>query len=231
MYCIQCGVKLADGERQCPLCQTKVCHPDFLNQEKERLYPNRRYPAPEPKPWAVQLIVTLVMLIPLLLMLSIDLKANGKLTWCGYGIGALVLGYIVLILPTWFRKPNPVIFTPVDFVAVGLYLLYINFAMEGDWFLTFALPLTGFLGILASTVITLLRYVKRGKLYIAAGSTLALAAFAPLLEFLINLTFHRTRFVAWSLYPLIVLGLLGLILLFFAICRPARESLERRLFT
>ena len=34
-------------------------------------------------------------------------------------------------LPLWFRRPNPVIFVPVDFAAIGLYLLYINFATGG----------------------------------------------------------------------------------------------------
>ena len=231
MYCIRCGVKLNDGERQCPLCQTEVCHPDFLNKEKQSLYPNKRYPTPDPKPWGLQLVITIAMLIPILLMLSIDLKANGSVTWCGYGIGAVVLGYVSIILPFWFRKPNPVIFVPVDFICVGLYLLYINLATNGNWFLSLAFPVTGFFGLITTAVVTLLRYVGRGKLYIFGGATLALALFSPLMEFLINLTFDRTRFVAWSLYPLIVLGLLGLTLIFLAICRPARESLERRLFT
>jgi len=231
VYCIQCGVKLTDGERQCPLCQTEVCHPDFLNKEKIPLYPGKRYPAPEPRPWALQLVIAIAMLIPLALMLSIDLKANGRATWCGYGIGALLLGYVIVILPFWFRKPNPVIFVPVDFVCVGLYLLYIDLAIGGNWFLSLAFPTTGFFGLVTTAVVTLTRYVGRGKLYIFGGATLALAAFMPLLEFLINLTFDRPHFVAWSLYPLIVLGLLGALLLFLAICRPARETLERRLFT
>ena len=29
MYCIQCGVKLADSQSACPLCGTVVFHPDI----------------------------------------------------------------------------------------------------------------------------------------------------------------------------------------------------------
>ena len=29
MYCIKCGVELADSERVCPLCGTRVFHPDL----------------------------------------------------------------------------------------------------------------------------------------------------------------------------------------------------------
>ena len=37
MYCIQCGVKLADTEKQCPLCGTVVFHPDLPRPEAEPL--------------------------------------------------------------------------------------------------------------------------------------------------------------------------------------------------
>ena len=39
MYCVKCGVKLADSEKQCPLCQTLVFHPDITREEGEKLYP------------------------------------------------------------------------------------------------------------------------------------------------------------------------------------------------
>ena len=29
MYCIKCGVELADSEKRCPLCGTPVFHPDL----------------------------------------------------------------------------------------------------------------------------------------------------------------------------------------------------------
>ena len=29
MYCIKCGVELADSEKVCPLCGTRVYHPDI----------------------------------------------------------------------------------------------------------------------------------------------------------------------------------------------------------
>ena len=37
MYCINCGVKLADSEKRCPLCGTVPYHPDIVRQEGEAL--------------------------------------------------------------------------------------------------------------------------------------------------------------------------------------------------
>ena len=38
------------------------------------------------------------------------------------------------------KRPNPVIFVPCGFAAVLAYLLYIDLAVHGGWFLKFAFP-------------------------------------------------------------------------------------------
>lgn len=231
MYCIKCGVKLADTEKQCPLCGTVPFHPDIDRPGEERLYPKDKIPQlQQVSPRGAMVVVTTMFLLPLLITLLCDLRINGKVTWSGYVIGALLLGYVVLALPFWFRRPNPVIFVPCGFAAAGLYLLYIDLATGGDWFLSFAFPVVACLGFLVTTVVVLLRYLCRGRLYIFGGASIALGAFMPLMEYLINVTFDRPRFAAWSLYPLIALVLLGGMLIFLAISRPARETMERKFF-
>ena len=51
-----------------------------------------------------------------------------------------------------------------------------------------------------------------------------------LIEWLINQTFGFPKFMGWSLYPLIVLVILGGLLIYLAINRNAREMLERKFF-
>ena len=170
------------------------------------------------------------MILPTIIVLLCDLQINQSVTWSGYVMGALTLGYISVILPSWFSKPNPVIFVPVGFCGAGLFLMYINLYTEGDWFLSFAFPIVGGLGILITALVTLLKYVKKGKLYTIGGFIIALGVFFLPLEFLVNYTFHITKFIGWSLYPLVSLSLLGLFLIFVAIYKPAREVMERRFF-
>lgn len=230
MYCIQCGVKLADTEKICPLCGTEPYHPDIPRLEVEPLYPENRYPAlTKISRFGAMMIVTAAFLLPVIITLLVDLRIAGGVTWSGYVIGALLLAYICFALPNWFAAPNPVIFVPCGFAAAGAYLLYINSVTGGDWFLTFALPAAGAFGLIVTAVVTLTRYVRGGHLYIYGGASLALGVVVPLLEFLMNYTFGL-RFVAWSVYPFSALLLLGGLLIFFAICRPARESMERKFF-
>lgn len=230
MYCVNCGVKLADTEQVCPLCGVTAYHPDIVRNKEDSLYPRHRYPVQQPESKAAQVVVTTLFLLPILITLLCDLQINGAVSWSGFVAGALLVAYVILVLPFWFQNPNPVIFVPCSFAAVGLYLLYINWALDGDWFLSFAFPVTGTVGLIVTAVVTLLRYLRKGTLYIIGGAAIALGAFMPLMEFLINVTFGYTRFVAWSLYPLIALVLLGGMLIFLAINRPARETMERKFF-
>lgn len=230
MYCVKCGVKLADTEKQCPLCGTTVFHPDITRDNGKAMYPSGNHPkSPSAAIWPL-IIFSAAFLLPILIVLLCDIQLNGELTWAGYVVGALTTAYVILILPMWFRNPNPVIFVPCGFAAVALYVLYINFATGGEWYLSFALPVIGGICAIVTASVTLIRYVKRGKLYIYGGAFIASGGLTLLIEFLINHTFGFSRFIGWSLYPLTTFALLGGILIFLAICRPARESMERIFF-
>ena len=230
MYCVKCGVKLADTEKSCPLCQTRVYHPELRQPETDSLYPKNKYPAVQPRSLLPQMIVTVLTLVAISTVLMCDLQLTGTVTWSGYVVGALVLFYSIFVLPYWFRNPNPVIFVPCGFSVLEGYLLYIDLTLSGGWFLSFAFPVAGGIGLIVTAVVTLLRYVKGGKLYIFGGAFLTLGGFLLLMEFLMNLTFDIPGFKGWSLYPLIAMAALGGTLIFLAICAPARQTMERKLF-
>ena len=231
MYCIHCGVELSDSETVCPLCGTRVFHPDLPRQQGEPPFP----PEPSAHPEEVNrsgalFILTMLAVLPIVICILCDWSVNGAILWSGYAAGGVALLYILAVLPLWFRRPNPVIFVPADFAAIGLYLLYINFATGGHWFLTFALPVTGAAMVLVTTMVVLLRYVPGGALYICGGALLGSGGFAVLLEWLLNVTFHLHDTFLWSFYPLAVCTVLGAMLLVIAVSKPLRRSLHRKFF-
>lgn len=231
MYCVKCGVGLADSEKACPLCGTVVYHPDLPRQEGQPLYPQDRTPALQvSQRTALMVLTTLCFLLPMVICWLCDRQANGRVDWSGYVMGGLAIVYIMFLLPAWFRRPNPVIFVPCTFAAAIAFLLYIDLSLEGQWFLGFAFPVAGGVGLIVTAVTALLKYVKKGQLYVFGGAFLALAAFMPVVELLANLTFGLHDSLVWSGYPTTALGFLGAGLLFLAICRPARETMERKFF-
>lgn len=230
MYCIHCGVKLADTEKICPLCGTVPYHPDHPRVDIAPLYPENQLPKVSHFSRFGRLIVlSASFLLALVITLFANLQISHAITWSGYVAGALLLGYVALVLPFWFEKPNPVIFVPTAFATAGVYLLYINLATGGRWFLPFAFPIVGAVTLIVTTVVTLLRYLRRGRLYIFGGALMGFGALAVLIEFLLHVTFDAPV-VGWSLYPLAGLFLAGGTLLLLAICDPIRESVERRFF-
>ncbi len=229
MYCINCGVKLADTEAKCPLCDTIVYHPDIQRKPAEKLYPINEYPKSKDSK-IFQFILTFLFLIPLVITILCDLRISKSITWSGYVAGALIIAYVTFALPLWFKKPNPVIFTPCVFVTVVAYLLYINKVQGGDWFLTFAFPIVVFVGVVITTVVTLFRYLKKGRLFVVSGGILALSLFMPFVEFLLMITFDFENLIGWSVYPFSALFIIGIMLMIIAISRPLRDTFERKFF-
>ncbi|MBR2498973.1 MAG: hypothetical protein IKB67_04615, partial [Clostridia bacterium] len=122
-----------------------------------------------------------------------------------------------------------VIFLPCDFVACGVYLFFINFLTKGNWFLTFALPVLAGVMLITCVLLVLLKYLKKGKLYVVGGSIIGIGGLFVLIENLMVLTFD-IAFTGWSYYPLISLALIGGLLIYLAINSVARAKIERKIF-
>ncbi len=229
MFCVKCGVELDDSQKTCPLCKTPVFHPDIKQGEGEPSYPEYVPTEKNASPQGVLFIITCLLLLPILITTAVDLLTGGGISWSGYVTGSIILFYTVVILPSWFKRPNPAVFIPCDFAAIILFLFYINYSVSGSWFMTFAFPVTGAFGLIVTAVAVLSKYLKRGYLYIFGGAFVALAAYCFLIEVLITVTFDHV-FVFWSLYTAIGLLIIAGMLLTIAICKPLRESLEKKFF-
>ena len=173
------------------------------------------------------IIVLTAFLIPMIVSVLCDLQFSGGLVWSGYVVGALVLAYLIVVLPMWFKKPNPVIFVPSDFAAVILYLLYINLATGGNWFLPFALPVLGYAALVICAVVILLYYLRCAHLYIFGAMSMAFGFYSIFVEMLIHINFAIHEKLVWSIYPAVTLFLIGIMLIVIAIVRPFRESLKK----
>lgn len=229
MYCIQCGIELSEGQTLCPVCHTRVYHPDIPVSNARPTYP-KDADTEEVSPRGLLFVLTIFAVLCVILPPISELIFDGGITWSGYMAGGVILAYILFLLPFWFRRPEPVVFVSVDVVAIELYLLYINLVTQGNWFLSFAFPVVGILGLILVNFTALTRYLHHGRLYVWGGTVIGLGIWTALLEFFLWLTFDLDRVLSWSLCTLVPLCVLGLMLIVIAMVRPLRESLERRFF-
>ena len=233
MYCVQCGVELQAGAEKCPLCGLRVCHPEVRETPEPRPYPAFAGGGERVRPGGLLLILSFLFALPIIICLMVDLRLSGGVTWSGYVSLGVCAAYIAVCLPLWFQRRNPVVFFPITMAAGLLLALYVCLKTGGRWFLPFAFPMGGAVCVLVETVIVLLRYAVGARrhrvLYILGGASIALGALCVLVEFLLRVSFGiAMRW--WSLYPLVVLTLLGLMLIVIAISAPLRASLHKKFF-
>ena len=231
MYCIKCGVELSNGEKVCPLCGLKPYHPEISENIGEKSYPISKVPSYETvNKQGILFLITMAFLVPMAITILCDTTITGGFSWSGYVVGSLLLAYIAVVLPSWFKKPNPVIFVPVFFAAVVVFLLYIDIVTGDEWFLSFAFPAVGALGLIVTAITAVVKYVKKGYWYIAGGSILAIGGYICLIEFLLYITFGFKTHFPWSLYPLVGCVIIGGTLLVIAISKPLRRRVQRKFF-
>ena len=226
MYCVKCGVELAESERKCPLCKTPVYYPG-LSDAPERTYPEFIKSKDEMNPRGLLFIISIIFLMSAVIPTVCDISLNLRIEWSGLAIGGVLFCYTVLILPRWWKRATPAIFAPADFLAAALYLCYINFYLGGSWFFSFALPVLAVAALIFTALLVLIYYLHRGYLYIYGGFSIALGACSVFVEFMIHNCFEINHSHYWSPYPLVALVLTGIALIVIAIVRPFRESLRK----
>lgn len=232
MYCVKCGVELANSEKSCPLCGTKVICPEGLARE-EAPSPYPAHPGKVTEGMSrigFMFIITFLSAIAVTTSLICDLSLNSQINWSGYVVGGIGVWYVIFLLPMWFKKANPVIFTPIAFVGIGLFLLYISVKTDGKWFLSLGFPADAAMGLILTAAVTLRKYTRGGELYIYGGASILFGCFAVLIEYLVKITFGVKKMFVWSPYPFTGLFLIGMLLIIIGICKPLRESLKRKLF-
>ena len=227
MYCVNCGVKLQDGARRCPLCQTPVPVP--AAGEAPANYPPLCPGEPRRSRYAAAGFLTVFLAAVCLSCMIFALRTYGELRWAGFvmlGIGA---AYLAVFVPLWFPHPHPLVCIPLAYAALGGYLVFVCLRTGGHWYLSFAFPLVMLACLLTLAAVVLFRYVRGGRLFIAGGLLLATGGATMLAELFQHITFG-SRMFAWSLYSVSAFGAFGLFLILAGIIRPLREVLERKFF-
>ena len=230
MYCVKCGVSLEEGSRHCPLCGTPVWNPEPAVRNTHYnpdLYPELR---PRGSITPLVLITIIFVSIPLACLIAC-LNYYGKPGWSAYVIASLAFLYIVAVLPAWLPRYYPVVFIPISFGALELFLLFINGYTGGDWFLSFAFPTVGLLFIFTYLGFWLGRIgvMPRIKLRLLGLYFILLGASTMLIEFFMHISFSLPMF-NWSLYTAVIFGAFGLFLFVASFIQRLRRAMYKKMF-
>ncbi len=232
-YCVNCGVKLADTEKDCPLCGTPVINPSApVIPDAIPTYPVTKTVT---ELWHVRIkaiadIVLIMLMIPIFTCLISDYFTNGQFNWSPFVALSLVLFAVIMYPPYAIKKHAFYICFAIDVVAVLGYLYLMNFLLKGDWFVPFALPVTV---ILAGLVLIGALLIRRSFWHIlkTLGTLIILTGmFIMALEWLLNICFFNRATISWAWYSFIPCVVIGIILFFIANNPRIKEAMRRKFF-
>ena len=235
MYCIQCGVKLADSEKVCPLCSTRVINPNRPEDtEHERPYPSRVQQINGLKRRELAWVVFIFLLLPVGATAIIDLLTGPQpftLTWSLIVIGVGVMLGIWLLTPIVFPKLNLYLHFAVDFAAVGGLLAVIAaFLGQWDWCVRLGIPITAATGLAVCAMTAIARSKKLRPITRAACACLVIGVFIVALELIIDYAAWGILAIRWSIYAIVPLVFLALLLFYISRKPGLMDELKRRLF-
>lgn len=231
-YCVNCGVKLSNNEKKCPLCGTEVYHPDQISSG------TAEPPYPPYRPLTIQSVskssivtlLALIFLLPVLLTIICDLSINAGITWSSYVIASVAFVAVCVILPIISKKPDPAFSLAIDACALLFLLLFIEKRAGGSWFTPFALPLTLYIAGGTILLVFLGHHRVVSAMKITAFSFLFCGVGTLLTELLLNYAFAVRSRPVWSYYPLTVFVIIGIGLLLIDCNKPLKERLARKFF-
>lgn len=231
-YCVKCGVKLEDSEKECPLCRTVVYHPDI--QPPDNVVP----PYPEEHTILLRemnkkykiLISTIIIFIPTLLTLICDYKINSELIWSDIVVSSVCFLYCLIFIPLIFPKKDVLLYLGIDYSALFLFEWYLSYTINGKWFFPFALPLTCSIALITISAILIKRFTKASYLFVFAIIFILTGTDCVLIEFLINKTFFKQIHFLWSYYPCITFIAVGAILLLLNRNKKVKDQITKKFF-
>ncbi len=230
-YCVHCGVKLGEGEKRCPLCQTPVYDPA------------EPHPAPAPKPYPVRTpeqelkrskrflltLSALMLLAPAVLCQIIDLLISGGISWSGYASGALLMLFVSVTVPLLAPRHQAYVAIGTAFLCLNGYLFLVErLSGSSHWFFPIALPALALGAVLVTIITVLFRLDRLNRLTLVAAVFAAAAVECVAVEWLHGMANQWNGSFRWSPFVLAPCLFISFALFFINGNRAVREEVRRR---
>lgn len=231
-YCVHCGVKLADGEKRCPLCQTRVWDPASPpDASAQRAYPMRT-PTQEIRrnKRLLLFLCGLLFLAPAALCLMIDLLAGNYLTWSIYPGGALLSFFVISVSVIYLLRRHVYITLCIHLLSLSAFLYLVEkVSGSGPWFFLIVLPSLILAHGFCALLVLFFRLKRLNKLTVIAAACAAVGLECLAIEYWCSKAIGQALSMQWSAYVAAPCIFICLTLFYINSNRTIREELRRRL--
>lgn len=227
-YCVNCGVKLKQSERVCPLCNTKVINPcnlkdDFIPAYSQTVEKNKIIN----KIYLCKLI-TAILLFSILITVLCDIVFSGTITWSIYVIVSLVFLNSKLSFILIKNKFIPLL---VDLITTETLIYVVAYLNNGlHWYYYLVCPfifIIWFYIVLCAFVLSKKKYnlLRRFSVAFTFISVILL-----IIEACIDMFKYEKIVFNWSIYGVLPITIIGLTLFIISYNRKLIDEIKQRIF-
>ena len=194
MYCSKCGKQLPEGTVNCPNCDPIIVNTEPQVQQKAPLF---KAPGKGSKSYVA--LFTALLVFPATICTAIDLAFDKYDYWFGYVVGALIVTWVLAVLPVLKITP-PLVTAFICFGAIVSYTFYIvHKTGHFMWLSKFILPMFILTAAFVAIDVSLIGAKRIKGLHILSLLSVEGAAYLVCLEATLDNWINGAVDLKWSL--------------------------------
>lgn len=227
-YCVNCGVKLKQSEKICPLCNTKVINPNNLKDKFTPAYSQVVEKHKEINKKYLCELITVVLICAAIITVLCDLIFTGNITWSIYVIVSILFLDSKLSFILFKNKFIPLL---IDLFATETLIYVIAYLNNGlHWFYYLVCP---FIFIIWFYIVLCAFVLSKKKFNLLRRFSVAFLFISVILltiEMCVDMFKYEKIFINWSIYAILPITIIGLILFIISYNRKLMDEIKQRIF-
>lgn len=230
-YCVNCGVKLDETLKVCPLCNTPVLNPNEIPYIKTKTpFPTEKGQVEEVKRKDLGILFSVLLATVSITCGLLNFLVFDTTKWSFLVIGVCMILWVMFI-PIFIKaKRNVYVALFLDGIAVALYLYMITYVTaSSDWFWNLGLYITLFVTIVSEVLAVCIRMIPGSFLTNLLLFFVTVAVLCVGTELLIDNFLGMKLWLTWSAVVLTVCVTISIVLITMLSQRRIRNAVRRRL--
>ncbi len=227
-YCVNCGVKLKQSEKVCPLCNTKVINPNNLKDKFTPAYSQVVEKHKEINKKYLCELITVVLICAAIITVLCDLIFTGNITWSIYVIVSILFLDSKLSFILFKNKFIPLI---IDLFATEILIYVIAYLNNGlHWFYYLVCP---FIFIIWIYIVLCAFVLSKKKFNLLRRFSVAFSFISVILltiEMCVDMFKYEKIIINWSIYAVLPITIIGLILFIISYNKKLMDEIKQRIF-
>lgn len=230
-YCVNCGVELDESLTACPLCATRVYHPEKeeINSKADSPFPKEKGEVEKVSKLDNVIYISALLLSIIITCTLLNVLVFNSVWWSIPVNGICMMLWVFFITAVYSEKITIYVTLMSDLIAIALYLYLISVLSGSNrWFYAIALPII----FVTLFLLELFTFLSKNISYSIMVGTMyffiTVAGISFTTEVVTDLYVNNKLAISWSAIVITVCVIIITIIGMALIIRPLRNYISKR---